>query len=553
MDRRAFVLLFFFCGDAFAYVRTRAESGFPLFWSNPAVVLQGNPQNSSGLNTNQVLAQFQAAAQSWSQAGSAASFSYNQSASVPAQSGFDGRNSVLFASSGSRDLGWGVVAVTEVLYYPDSGQIAEADLTFNDNQFLFTSNAGDTGRNIGGRTAIYLQDVATHEIGHALGLDHSTVNLSTLVYTAFTGQFALAQDDLTAARTLYPAAREGGALQGQIRGTNGGIFGAHVLAVNLLSGKVEAATLAEQDGSFRVGDLPTGKYALFMEPLTAASSTISPYFANLDHRFCGGYEFQRRFYADCGSTGKAAILDVNGQSLAVNSLAPSCNQMGNPGGAPSTMAKAKEIPAGGGAMFGTLSAGEVHYYKIRGTVGQLQARAIAYALFSPIDLKVELLSSGGQPLAGAQMVDNLQDPRPGGGIHYDSYAKASVNQGDYLVRVTAKAAIPSTAFPAGYDLVAGAGHYLLALAVNGDVASQGPTDMASCVSVQNTRQSASFRASSSRQETEEGGGCGSLSSGGQGPFSGGLLLVLFSALGFHFFARFRPASALRLVRSRREG
>jgi hypothetical protein len=521
-----------FSNPSHAYVRTMSSSGRPLYWSSPSITMSGNPVNASGLSNLQVSTMLSNAFASWQVGGSRVSFGYNQSTGYPAQSAADGVNAVYFASRGGRQMEWGVVALTEVLYMVSSGSINEADMVFNDNQFLFTANVGDTGTAVNGRSAIYLQDVATHEAGHVLGLDHSLVNLSSLIFTAFSGQFSLSGDDTNAAKTIYPSGASGAAFSGSVRGLAGGIFGAHVVAVNLLTGKVEAGGLAASDGSFRVGEMPSGRYALMMEPFGTDVSSVSSYYQNVDHRFCGGNFFRRRFYSACGSAGGVTVLSgADGSTQGVGTLAPSCSQMGNPGGAPTSIASAKALSNQGGASYGTLNPGDTHYYVVRGVSGALSARVMSYSLYSPVDVAVQITDMNGNPVAGSTSVDNVQNPGPGGVVNYDSQATANVANGDYLVKITSSGTrIAPSKFSAGYELVDDYGHYLVSLAVNGDIAPTALSDMSSCVSVPNVAQSASYvNPPAETTKKNSTSGCGSLATGG-GPFSGGMTQVLAVAM-----------------------
>lgn len=551
MRGACFLLLFLFALNANAYVRTMAETGIPLFWPSPGISFHSNPSNRSGLSDAQVSAQLSSAFTAWSVSGTNASAAYNQSAGAPANSNFDGVNAVYFASASGRNMEYGVIALTEVTYYLNSGQIVEADISFNDNLYLFTDQEGDTGKSIGGRIAIYLRDVATHEAGHSFGLDHSIVNLSSLIYTAFSGQYALSPDDKSAIRTIYPSNGGRGSLAGTVVGRRGGIFGAHVEAINLETGAVESGALANPDGSVRIGDLPPGQYAVIMEPFGSSISSVSSYFRNVSHRFCGGANFRRRFYGPCG-TNNASVMQVNaGSSTSLGVLTPSCSQMGNPAGVPSSLAHAAAFPAEGGARFGTMSAGDTHYYRLTNISGSLKARAHSYSLYSPMDVKVDFLDENGNALAGALSVDNVQNPMPGGYINYDSSAEAIVAPGNYVLRVRSAASrLYSNVYPAGFDLLDGGGHYLLSLSVNGSFNPGAAADMSGCVTVNNTVQAASYRApASSRQEKESGGGCGTLGSSGS-PWGGGPTQLLLFAGALHLIFVIRRLHAA-LVRKRR--
>lgn len=538
---------------ASAYVRTMSVTGRPLFWSHPALSFAANPGNSSGMDETQVDSSLRGALSAWSSAGANIAAAYSQNIGFPNNSNNDGVNAMYFASNSSRSLDWGVVAVTEVLYYTSNGQVAEADIIFNDRQYQFTNQEGDTGKTIGGRLAIYLRDVATHEVGHAFGLDHTTVNNSSLNYTAFSGQFTLSNDDKAAVRTAYPAAGGTGSLRGSVRGRNGGIFGTHLVAVNLATGKPQAGILAASDGSFRLGDLPAGKYAVMMEPLGADVSSISSYYQNIDHRFCGFSDFRRRFYSACGSN-QAAVVEVRaGSATELGTLAPSCTQMGNPGGAPSSLGTAREIPAGGGAFFGTLSPGDTHYYRLRGIAGALTARAMAYSLYSPVDVRVEILDSAGGVVPTANSVDNVENPMPGGFINYDAFASANgLVNGDYYLKVSAAGQrIPSSNYPVGFELLDSNGHYLIIAGVNGEFGVPAAADMSACISVNNTVQNASYREPASTKPGEEGGGaCGTIANSG-GPFSGGISQVLVFILAVQALLTVLLRNRRRLVRQRR--
>lgn len=505
---------------------------------------------------------------SWAQQGSNLSIGYGQSVNVNPVSANDGVNAVYFASASGEQIGFQVIAVTEVTYYVASGEIAGADMIFNDGDYHFTDHPGDTGQMDpgSGLMKVYLGDVATHEIGHAWGLDHSTVLRSTLIYSAFSGQYNLGRDDRTAVRTMYPAAGSvaaSGSISGSIVGQRGGIFGAHVEAINLATGNVEAGTLSSADGSFRIGDLPPGNYSVLVEPYLVGTGTISYYYGNVDHRFCpNGAKFKRTFYSACGADGAASVVRVSaGAAAAIGTVAPSCSAVSNAGAEPSTLGSARSLPATGGAAFGKMSASGTHYWKITMAGGSLTAKALSYTLYSPLDTVVHILDANGNPVAAATELDNVETPMPGGYTNFDASAThANLPAGTYYLQVDSHAGLlPSSNYPAGSQLLDGSGFYLLSVAVAGGFAASGTTSMNACVSVPNIPQSPITSAPNTQpvqapdpKSLLNVGACATVEDMGRGGNSGGamgapgtanLLLILVAAMLAQAFVRLRAQQA----------
>lgn len=107
----------------------------------------------------------------------------------------DGINTVMFrnASSGS------TLATTYTWF--SGTRLIDADVVFWDAGFqFFTGSTGCTG-------GFYIEDVATHEFGHALGLGHSTLDTATMYPSTSTcsqQSRTLDADDITAVLSLYP-------------------------------------------------------------------------------------------------------------------------------------------------------------------------------------------------------------------------------------------------------------------------------------------------------------------------------------------------------------
>jgi matrixin len=138
----------------------------------------------------------QAGANVWAaQSGASVGFAY-MGRSTQTTTGNDAVNLVVFrnASSGS--------AIATTYWWSSGGRIIDADVVFWDAAFLFFS--GSTGC-AGG---FYIEDIAAHEFGHAIGMGHSDVTGATMYPSASTcnqGNRTLEADDIAGARFLYPS------------------------------------------------------------------------------------------------------------------------------------------------------------------------------------------------------------------------------------------------------------------------------------------------------------------------------------------------------------
>ena len=106
-------------------------------------------------------------------------------------------NLVMFrdASNGS--------AISTTYLWSSGSRIVDADVVFWDGAFRFF--AGTTGCSGG----FYIEDIAAHEFGHVLGLEHSTSSDATMYSSTSvcdTGNRSLHPDDIAGVRALYPPA-----------------------------------------------------------------------------------------------------------------------------------------------------------------------------------------------------------------------------------------------------------------------------------------------------------------------------------------------------------
>src|SRR5689334_14206240 len=127
-------------------------------WAQSPVPFLINTTNMDGLSDAAVVAAVRAGADRWPrQSGAAIAFSY-AGPSTQTTNTNDGINVVMFrnASSGS--------AIATTYTWMSASRIIDADIVFWDAGFQFFT--GSTGCSNG----FYIEDIAAHEFGHALGL-----------------------------------------------------------------------------------------------------------------------------------------------------------------------------------------------------------------------------------------------------------------------------------------------------------------------------------------------------------------------------------------------
>ena len=162
---------------------------------------------------------------------------------------------------------------TRVFFDPETGNIAEADVSINprpraeDGTELQFSTDGTPG-------TYDLEATFTHEIGHLLGLDHSSVLSSTMQgRQAYNGTFGLpamtertlSEDDRQKIRGLYGPKLRLGRIEGRLSdnrtpGSLSPLNGVNVWAENVVTGRVIASDVTADDGTYHLAGLAPGQY-----------------------------------------------------------------------------------------------------------------------------------------------------------------------------------------------------------------------------------------------------------------------------------------------------
>src|SRR6185369_5845203 len=126
--------------------------------------------------------------------------------------------------------------------------IVESDIVFNGLQMNWFSDFFDSTN-----SGQFIESSTLHEIGHLLGLEHSPVGGATMFARSTTGvgtQAGLSEDEIAAARTIYPATGSPlNNLGGHVTMNAMPVFGATILLENM-SGNLEQGTVSRGDGSF---------------------------------------------------------------------------------------------------------------------------------------------------------------------------------------------------------------------------------------------------------------------------------------------------------------
>lgn len=252
-----------------AHVRLiHPSNGNPLRWAAPAAIsITVNAAGSDDITDGSHLTACQLSFRAWNDAvGTTATLVENTSGTSRARTDWeaDDLHMLIFDeddSSGYFPNGTGIVALTPV-WFASNGVISDADVLFNGADFSFTTS-GESNR-------FDVQDVATHELGHLLGLDHSGWGGATMypyVDPAVILHRSISADDERGLRDAYPSGTFSTITGRVTRASDGSaVAGANVSAVDS-NGRSIAGALSNASGNYALRGLEAGTYDVQASPL----------------------------------------------------------------------------------------------------------------------------------------------------------------------------------------------------------------------------------------------------------------------------------------------
>jgi PKD repeat protein len=189
----AFIVITLICSGAHAFIVEKTNSGKEIKWFNLNVPYNindiGGPYGSPSA--------IKASRQTWTNvSASALTFSYSGTTSSTAWGVNDGKNIVCFGTISES----GVLAQNILWYNPSTGQTLDSDIKFNTN-FPWGTD--------GSLNSYDVQNVGTHELGHAVGLAdlYGAADSEKTMYgysdKGETKQRTLDQDDINGIIFLY--------------------------------------------------------------------------------------------------------------------------------------------------------------------------------------------------------------------------------------------------------------------------------------------------------------------------------------------------------------
>ncbi len=432
---------------ALAYVQTNlVDIGFSdigVFQLGGTLVLHLEQDASFRITDGSDLTALQASMQRWtdvptSNATVTEGTRFNLTSPIDASIGLanDGTNRVYFAETDTSNRISSAIAVS-FFYVGGDGRITDCDIVFNERLYTFSTTTPANPNQVLGSSTYDLGEIATHEMGHCLGLDHSAVagrfSSSGLEVSGFSSaDFAyqatlypfgtrtiqgrsLSQDDISGVSFIYPNSTltsSTGTISGRVLngGTSTPIKGAHVVAVSTaapdipIAGVISDVQAGGPGGEYTIVGLPPGSYYLRLEPLVG---TTNPFTQGNTHFTGFVTSFPPEFYDGATESGFDVATDrvalnvgagqtVTGIDFLTNVASPDPNEPNN------TRASATPAACEQSVASSIFPLGDIDYYSLSISNGtSLQVDVNAARSGSPLDPIAGVFDASGNRLAFA--------------------------------------------------------------------------------------------------------------------------------------------------------
>ena len=383
-----------------AYTHSTTTNGTLIRWNfGQKFFLAGNPQGRSAISGDYFFQSIVRGLQQWKWATSGQmDFEYWQGSDpgrYPSQLSQNGVSSVFFASNSRSQVDSNIIGYTQVWFNEGNGELIEADVLLNDRNFDFTNVPSDTsanGTSGGVRTKVFLGNVVTHELGHAIGLSHSSSMNASMLYVEYREQAKIGCDDWAGARHLYPARN---ATLGSVSGTvvspvGVGIAGAIVTAISTDRGIPLATAHTNQGGQFYLGGLEPGQVTIMVQPFQGSNAAIPSQMATREgDQVCSGRRFPTRFLTEADGNTLAQISVTPGATAGAGTIRIECRSV-----SPSQYSNQIETPT---SFVDSAAPGTVRNYLFQ-SQGRFQLTAVSHLLLSSIRASMRVTDIMGNPI-----------------------------------------------------------------------------------------------------------------------------------------------------------
>ena len=382
-----------------AYTLTQSPSGQNIRWHyGQKFFIAGNTTNQSGLSASSLWNAVVSGLQQWNRATQGMfDFDYWQGTDrriYEASLKQGGLNSIFYASNSAEKTDPNVIGFTQVWFNSNTGDLMEADIMLNDRDYLLTDNPADTSSHRAGgeKPRVYLNNVVTHELGHAIGLSHSSSINSSMLYVEFSEQAKLGCDDWAAASHLYPIVNNGmGSLTGTILSPHSeSVSGAVVTAISISRGIPIASVHTDQNGQFHFGALEAGDVSLMVEEYLGTPSSIPPRLrAKTSETVCENHHFPKNFISEDHSHGLRKFHVTAGIASTIGTYRIDCKELSE--SSPSISLATPDVLVDRGAI----NTSKIYTFNAN---GPFQITGLGYLLLSPVKVSLSAFDASGMPI-----------------------------------------------------------------------------------------------------------------------------------------------------------